>query len=149
MSAPSVARERGIALEETTRETQGDDDRLITLNVRTERHDRMVAGTVYADGRPRIVNINGIRMDAGFAPSMIYVANADKPGFIGEFGMTLGAADINIAAFHVGREEPGGNAITLVEIDGGSPPTSSPASNRSRASSRSSPCGSNEPRGIG
>ena len=49
---------------------------------------------------------------------MIYVANVDKPGFIGEFGTTLGAADINIATFHVGRDAPGGNAITLVEIDG-------------------------------
>jgi D-3-phosphoglycerate dehydrogenase len=118
VSAPSVARERGIVLEETTREAQGDYDSLITLNVRTDRHDRIVAGTVYADGRPRVVNINGIRMDAGFAPSMIYVANVDKPGFIGEFGTTLGAADINIATFHVGRDAPGGNAITLVEIDG-------------------------------
>ena len=122
VSAPIVARERGIVLEEATREAEGDYDSLITLAIRTERHDRTVAGTVYADGRPRIVNINGIRMDAGFAPSMLYLANVDKPGFIGEFGTTLGQADINIATFHLGREAPGGNAITLVEIDGELPP---------------------------
>ena len=122
VSAPSVARERGVVLEETTRAAEGDYESLITLNVRTERNDRTVAGTVYADGKPRIVNINGIRMDAGFAPSMIYVVNLDKPGFIGEFGTTLGQADINIATFHVGREAPGGHAITLVEIDGELPP---------------------------
>ena len=122
VSAPGVARARGIVLEETTREAEGDYDSLVTLDVRTERHDRIVAGTVYADGRPRIVNINGIRMDAGFAPSMLYVANLDKPGFIGEFGTTLGQADINIATFHVGREAPGGHAIALVEIDGELPP---------------------------
>ena len=122
VSAPSVARERGIVLEETTREAQGDYDSLITLNVRTDRHDRIVAGTVYADGRPRIVNINGIRMDAGFAPSMIYITNLDKPGFIGRFSSTLGEAGINIATFHVGRDAPGGNAVALIEIDGDLPP---------------------------
>jgi len=122
VSAPSVARERGIALEETTRDAAGDYDSLVTLTARIEGQALTVAGTVYADGRPRIVNINGIRMDAGFGPSMIYVANLDKPGFIGEFGTTLGRADINIATFHVGREAPGGSAITLVEIDGELPP---------------------------
>jgi D-3-phosphoglycerate dehydrogenase len=122
VSAPVLARERGIALEETVREAAGDYDSLVTLGVRIEHQEHTVAGTVYADGRPRIVNIDGIRMDAGFGPSMIYVENLDKPGFIGEFGTTLGAADINIATFHVGREAPGGHAVALVEIDGELPP---------------------------
>jgi D-3-phosphoglycerate dehydrogenase len=91
---------------------------LITVSLVTERQTRFVSGTVYADGRPRIVNIKGIRMDAGFAPSMIYVTNLDKPGFIGHFGSTLGNAGINIATFHVGRDVPGGNAVALIEIDG-------------------------------
>ena len=57
-------------------------------------------------------------MDAEFGPSMIYVTNHDKPGFVGKFSSTLGDAGINIATFHVGREAPGGNAIALIEIDG-------------------------------
>ena len=57
-------------------------------------------------------------MDAEFGPSMIYVTNLDKPGFIGKFSSTLGDAGINIATFHVGREAPGGDAIALIEIDG-------------------------------
>ena len=77
-----------------------------------------ISGTVFADGRPRIVNIKGIRMDAEFGPSMIYITNLDKPGFIGKFSSTLGDAGINIATFHVGREAPGGNAIALIELDG-------------------------------
>src|SRR5262249_61763889 len=80
-----------------------------------------VSGTVFADGKPRIVNIKGIRMDAEFGPSMIYVTNEDKPGFIGHFASLLGDAGINIATFHVGREAPGGNAIALVEVDGACP----------------------------
>ena len=77
------------------------------MTVETERQSRSVSGTVFADGRPRIVNIKGIRMDAEFGPSMIYITNLDKPGFIGTFSGTLGEAGINIATFHVGREPPG------------------------------------------
>jgi D-3-phosphoglycerate dehydrogenase len=79
---------------------------------------RNVSGTVFADGRPRIVNIKGIRMDAEFGPSMLYITNLDKPGFIGRFSSTLGDAGINIATFHVGRDAPGANAIALIEVDG-------------------------------
>src|SRR5436190_15185439 len=118
VSAPIVAKERGIVVEETTREAAGDYESLITVTVVTERQTRGVSGTVFADGRPRIVNIKGIRMDAEFGASMIYITNLDKPGFIGKFSSTLGDAGINIATFHVGRDAPGGNAIALIEIDG-------------------------------
>ena len=90
VSAPIIAKERGIVVEETTREMAGDYESLITVTVITERQSRPVSGTVFADGRPRIVNIKGIRMDAEFGPSMIYITNLDKPGFIGRFSSTLG-----------------------------------------------------------
>src|SRR6201991_3864792 len=118
VSAPIIAKERGIVIEEVTREAAGDYESLITVTVTTEKQSRNVSGTVFADGRPRIVNIKGIRMDAEFGPSMIYITNLDKPGFIGRFSSTLGEAGINIATFHVGREAPGGSAIALIEIDG-------------------------------
>ncbi len=122
VSAPSIAKDRGIAVEETRREAEADYESLITVTVTTDRQSRHVSGTVFADGRPRIVNIKGIRMDAEFGPSMIYITNLDKPGFIGKFSSTLGDAGINIATFHVGRESAGGNAIALIEIDGELPP---------------------------
>ena len=122
VSAPVIAKERGIVIEEVTREAAGDYESLITVTVTTERQSRHVSGTVFADGRPRIVNIKGIRMDAEFGPSMVYITNLDKPGFIGKFSSTMGDAGINIATFHVGREAPGGNAIALIEIDGIMPP---------------------------
>jgi D-3-phosphoglycerate dehydrogenase / 2-oxoglutarate reductase len=121
VSAPIVAKERGIVVEEVTREGHCDYESLITVTVDTERQSRLVKGTVFADGRPRIVNIKGIRMDAEFGASMIYITNLDKPGFIGRFSSTLGEAGINIATFHVGRETAGGNAIALIEIDGDLP----------------------------
>jgi len=118
VNAPIVAKERGIVVEETTREMAGDYESLVIVTVTTQRQSRHVSGTVFADGRPRIVNIKGIRMDAEFGPSMIYITNLDKPGFIGRFSSTLGEAGINIATFHVGREKAGGEAIALIEIDG-------------------------------
>src|SRR5205807_2855522 len=122
VSAPIVARERGIVVEETKRDAESDYESLVTLTVVTERQERSIQGTVFADGRPRVVSIKGIKMDAEFGPSMLYVTNVDKPGFIGHFAGILGDAGINIATFHLGRDALGGNAIALVEVDGIVPP---------------------------
>lgn len=118
VSAPVVAKERGMTVEETTREGEGDYESLITVTVVTERQTRSVSGTVYHDGKPRLVDIKGIRVDAEFGDSMIYVTNEDKPGFIGKFASLLGDAKVNIATFHLGRIAAGGDAIALVEVDG-------------------------------
>ncbi len=118
VSAPSIARERGIVVEEMTREVDGDYDSLVEVAVTTETQERSVSGTVFADGKPRIVDIKGLKVEAEFAPSMIYVSNEDKPGFVGRFATTLGDAGVNIATFALGRDRPGGSAIALVEVDG-------------------------------
>src|SRR6266571_446374 len=118
VSAPVVAKERGMVVDEIVRAAQSDYESLITVTITTERQERSVSGTVYADGKPRLVDIKGIRVDAEFGKSMIYVTNEDKPGFIGHFASLLGDAKINIATFHLGRNKPGGDAIALVEVDG-------------------------------
>ena len=118
VSAPVVAKERGMVVDEIVRAAQSDYESLITVTVTTERQERSVSGTVYHDGKPRLVDIKGIRIDAEFGKSMIYVTNEDKPGFIGKFAGLLGDAKINIATFHLGRIKQGGDAIALVEVDG-------------------------------
>ena len=118
VSAPVVAKERGMVVDEIVRAAQSDYESLITVTVTTERQERSVSGTVYHDGKPRLVDIKGIRVDAEFGKSMIYVTNEDKPGFIGSFAGLLGDAKINIATFHLGRVKQGGDAIALVEVDG-------------------------------
>ncbi len=82
---------------------------------------RRVAGTVFSDGRPRLIQIKDINLDAEFAPHMLYVMNEDKPGFIGKFGTLLGDAKVNIANFTLGRSAPGQDAIALIEVDGAVP----------------------------
>ncbi|PZQ17123.1 MAG: phosphoglycerate dehydrogenase [Ancylobacter novellus] len=122
VSAPVIARERGVAIEEVRREQASTYDSVIRLTVETDSFTRHVAGTVFADGKPRIIDIKGIEIEAAFAPSMLYVTNADKPGYVGALGQTLGAAGVNIATFNLGRAAEGGEAIALVQIDGEIPP---------------------------
>ena len=48
---------------------------------------------------------------------MLFIRNADKPGFIGRFGMLMGEAGLNIATLNLGRDKPGGDAICMVAVD--------------------------------
>jgi D-3-phosphoglycerate dehydrogenase len=117
VNAPSVAQQMNIDLKETRDEHSGDYHTLIRLTVTTERQTRAVCGTLFADSRPRIVQVKGIKLEAELGPHMLYVTNEDKPGFIGALGTTLGRHGVNIATFHLGRSAPGGDAIALIEID--------------------------------
>ncbi len=117
VSAPTYARDRGIRVEETRREQAGAYETYIRLTIVTERQERSVAGTVFSDGKPRIIQIKGINMEAELSPRMLYITNDDKPGFIGRLGTLLGDNGINIARMQFGRDREGGNAIALVSVD--------------------------------
>jgi len=120
VNAPIVAKERGVKVSETRRDRQGIYEGFIKVTVTlNDGTTRRVAGTVFSDGRPRLIQIKDINMDAEFAPHMLYVINEDKPGFIGRLGTLLGEAKVNIASFALGRSAPGADAIALVEVDGG------------------------------
>ncbi|HEU0096721.1 MAG TPA: phosphoglycerate dehydrogenase [Rhizomicrobium sp.] len=123
VNAPVVAKERGIKVSETRRDAQGIYEGYIKIVVTMKdaagaESTRRVAGTVFSDGRPRLIQIKDINLDSEFASHMIYVVNEDKPGFIGKFGTILGDAKVNIANFTLGRSAPGQDAIALIEVDG-------------------------------
>jgi D-3-phosphoglycerate dehydrogenase len=117
VSAPMIAKERGIKVEEVRRPQQGIYETYIRLTILTERQERSVAGTVFSDGIPRIINIKGIKLEGEFAPYMLYVTNEDQPGVIGGLGTVMADHGVNIATFHLGRNKPGGDAISLLVID--------------------------------
>ncbi len=118
VSAPAVAKERGIVVDEVRREGGASDyESVVRIAVEAEDMTRDAAGTVFQDGKPRVVEIRGISMDAALSPHMIYVRNADQPGFIGRFGGVLGEAGVNVATFNLGRDRPGGDAICFVAVD--------------------------------
>ena len=116
VSAPSVAQERGVAISETVTGDAGAYESMITLRIRTERQARTVSGVIFG-GEPRVVEVKGVQMEAAFSDHMLYVTNADKPGFIGALGGALGDAGVNIATFNLGRAEGGGDAIALLAVD--------------------------------
>jgi D-3-phosphoglycerate dehydrogenase len=117
VSAPVLAKERGIGVEEVTRGQEGAYETYLRLTVVTERQERSVAGTVFSDGKPRIIQVKGINMEAELGPHMLYTTNADKPGYIGAVGSIFGNSGVNVATFNLGRDKPGGNAIALIETD--------------------------------
>jgi D-3-phosphoglycerate dehydrogenase len=117
VNAPVAARDHGIEVAETVHDRPTEYLTLVRVTVETSGLTRSVAGTLFAGSRPRMVEIKGIKVEADFAPHMLYVTNQDKPGFIGRFGATLAGAGINIATFHLGRAEQGGDAICLVSVD--------------------------------
>ncbi|MCC7428565.1 MAG: phosphoglycerate dehydrogenase [Alphaproteobacteria bacterium] len=117
VNAPVKARERNMGVSEIAHDTSGDYQTLIRLTIETDRYTRSVAGTLVAGNRPRIVQIKGIPIEADFGRHILYVTNKDKPGFIGRIGTLLAEAGVNIATFQLGRAEPGGDAICLIETD--------------------------------
>ena len=121
VSAPVVAKERGIQVDQVKQSKRGAYETYIRVTVKTDKQERSVAGTVFSDGKPRIIQIKGIELECNFGPHMLYVTNKDKPGFVGSIGTVLGNAKINMATFHLGRNIEGGDAICIVETDGGVP----------------------------
>ncbi|MFA7440070.1 MAG: phosphoglycerate dehydrogenase [Sphingomonadaceae bacterium] len=117
VNAPFLARDRNIEVAEVRHDRDTDYQTLLRVTVRTASGERSVAGTLFAAGEPRLVEIFGIKVEADFAPQMLFIVNEDKPGFIGRLGSTLGAADVNIGTFHLGRRAAGGEAIVLLSID--------------------------------
>ncbi len=116
VSAPSVAKERGITVSESRQELSPVYDSVMRITVTSASGERAFAGTVVG-GIPRVVEVKGMDLDAPFSPAMLYVNNLDKPGFIGAVGALLADAGINIATFNLGRTAAGGDAICLVGVD--------------------------------
>ena len=117
VNAPYLAKERGIEVREIRNEREGVYHTLVRVTVATSQGDRSVAGTLFGNGSPRLVEIFGIGIEADLEGEMLYVVNQDKPGFIGRFGQLLGEEGINIGTFHLGRRDTGGEAVLLLSVD--------------------------------
>ena len=116
VSAPAVAKERGVTFSESRQEASPIYESLMRITITTEKGKRSFAGAVQA-GAPRVVEVKGMDLDAPFSPRMLYVNNLDRPGFIGALGALLGDAGVNIATFNLGRIDAGDDAIAMVGVD--------------------------------
>ena len=117
VSAPSIARDKGIAITETKKDEYSAYESYIRINLLSKKETFSIGGTTFSDGKPRIVQINGINLEAELMANMLYVTNNDVPGLIGSLGNILGNEGINIASFNLGRTAPLKDAMALIGID--------------------------------
>jgi D-3-phosphoglycerate dehydrogenase len=117
VNAPFLARERGLDVREVRHDREGDYHTLVRVTVQTSQGERSVAGTLFGNAAPRLVEMFGIKVEADLDGPMLYIVNEDTPGFIGRVGTTLGQARINIGTFHLGRRAAGGEAVLLLSVD--------------------------------
>src|SRR2546426_4202975 len=124
VNAPAVAAARGLTVEEETRRREhGFPNTLEVSAVPAKSRSApgfTAEGTVLHDGSPRVLQIEGIPLEAQLEGTILYLRNRDEPGVIGQIGTTLGKLGVNIATFALGRREAqrGADAVSLVRVDG-------------------------------
>jgi D-3-phosphoglycerate dehydrogenase / 2-oxoglutarate reductase len=118
VSAPYIARERGITVTETRSRETADYINVLALTVRTAGSLHEVAGSVVGNRALRLIRIDGYPIEAAPEGYFLMLHNRDVPGVVGAVGTLLGQAGINIAGLELGRDRIGGMALSLVEVDG-------------------------------
>lgn len=118
VNAMTIAESRGIQISESRTAVGSDQRTKISVTVETEQRTRAISGTLFTGREPRIVNVEGVPLEAALTHDMLFIRNEDKPGLIGALGTLLGNAGVNIADFRLGRAEAGDSAVCLVSVDG-------------------------------
>jgi D-3-phosphoglycerate dehydrogenase len=117
VNAPKIAEERGIEVtEEKTRQSK-DFQSLVTVTVGDGTDELAASGSLFTGDEPRIVRLDGYRVDAIPSGQMLVVRNDDRPGVLGLIGTALGDNGVNIAGMFNGRETVGGEAMTVYNLD--------------------------------
>ncbi|MFQ5494884.1 MAG: phosphoglycerate dehydrogenase [Phycisphaerae bacterium] len=115
VNARDHARRRGITVEHATRSLQPDIPESVLLTVQSQSESHCVEGTVFADGKPRVLSIDGYRMEIVPERTVVLIFNDDRPGVIGLVGQKFGETGINIADMALSRRA--GTALMLLKLD--------------------------------
>jgi D-3-phosphoglycerate dehydrogenase len=121
VNAPYLARQRGVRVVESRTPVSENFAGLLTAELRTDRGAWQVAGTLFHRREPRLVQVDGFDLEAHPTGWMLVLSNDDVPGVIGRIGTLLGAHGINIAGMQLGRERPGGRAVSILNLDSAVP----------------------------
>jgi len=117
VNAPIIARERGIHVVESKISASEDYASLVTVTLKTDKKTYSVSGTIFGKKELKLVRVDHLPVEADPQGYMLIHFNTDTPGMIGKIGSILGDARINIAAMQLGREKPGGMAISILTVD--------------------------------
>jgi len=116
-----IAEERGISVVTSYHRAGGDFVPSIRTRVVGGSREQGLAGTIFGFGEQsregRITEIDGFHIEAIPVGHMVVMKNHDVPGVIGRVGTILGERGVNIGRFHLGRQERGGEAMAVVEVD--------------------------------
>ncbi len=116
VNAMAIAKGRGLRVVESKSTEPTDFASLITVGLHTDRGKAEVEGTLYHQ-EPRLVGIDGLRLEAVLDGLLLVYSNMDVPGVIGRIGTLLGKNNVNIAGMQLGRQQRGGRAVSVVEVD--------------------------------
>jgi len=117
VNAVSLLKERGIKFRESKSAQEGEFVNLIQLEIKTDKEVKKVFGTLSSNKQPRIVKIDDYYLELYPIGEMVFIRNWDKPGLIGSLGTLMGKSGINIAAMTFGRDQQGGKAISVLNVD--------------------------------
>lgn len=116
VNAPAFAESHGLRVTETRLSAAGDYTDLLELSVVAEGKTVSVAGAFFG-ATPRIVDINSRPVEARPHGVVLVLENADRPGIVGRVGTLLGEHGVNIATMSLSRNEAGGTALTVLNLD--------------------------------
>jgi D-3-phosphoglycerate dehydrogenase len=122
VNALTLAKEKGIEVVESTSTARLAFANLMALRLRTSDGELSVAGTLFGASHLRLVDVDGVEVDAIPQGNLLLVKNDDTPGVVGHIGTLLGARQVNIARMTVGRKAGSGRAVMLIEVDNEVPP---------------------------
>jgi D-3-phosphoglycerate dehydrogenase len=117
VNARTLATERGIDVVESTSSAKVAFSNLMAIRLKTSERDFSVAGTLFGRNHLRLVDVDGVEVDAIPQGHLLLVRNDDTPGVVGHLGQALGQRNINIARMTVGRKPGSGRAVMLIEVD--------------------------------
>jgi D-3-phosphoglycerate dehydrogenase len=117
VNAEVLARERGIELVEQHNPKKGDFSTLIKADVVTDKKTYTAAATLFGNRLLRLVQLGPYHLDAYMDGVMLIFTHRDLPGLIGYIGTIFGKHQVNIAQMTVGRQQPGGEAIAVLNLD--------------------------------
>jgi D-3-phosphoglycerate dehydrogenase len=117
VNAEILAKDRGIIVTESSIAETDEYVNLITVKSVSDEGTSKVAGTIFGQNDPRLVNINNFRLELHPRGRFILIHNHDRPGAIGSIGTLLGDNQINISKMRVGQEEGGDKTMIFLRTD--------------------------------
>ena len=112
-----LLRDRGIELVEQSRTDPGAFSSVVAVDLVSGDHVHRAAGTLFGHSMPRLVQLEGHRLEAYLDGVLLVFTHQDVPGIIGRVGNAFGGLGVNIAQMTVGRSAPGGDAIGVLNLD--------------------------------